>query len=76
MDPDILLASEPYGDGPVPLATAKLVIEIGDTGLKLNLTRKAALYARLASGMLGGGRARAGDSPAVGAGGRGLCRAA
>lgn len=45
-DPDILVTSEPDGDGPVPVASVLLVVEVADTSLKLDLTRKSELYAR------------------------------
>ena len=44
-DPDLMLTSEPYGDGAVPLGSVALVIEVSDTTLKLDLGKKAALYA-------------------------------
>ena len=44
-EPDLVLG-EPHDDGPLPLAKARLVIEISDATLKLDLGRKAALYAR------------------------------
>jgi Uma2 family endonuclease len=43
--PDIVLTTEPRGDGPIPLASVKLVVEISDTTLANDLGRKAALYA-------------------------------
>lgn len=45
-DPDILVTSEPVGEGPVPIASVRLLVEVADTSLKLDLGRKAALYAR------------------------------
>jgi Uma2 family endonuclease len=45
-DPDILLTDEPTGEGAVPLRSVRLVIEVADTSLNLDLGRKATLYAR------------------------------
>lgn len=44
-EPDILLTSEPDGDGFVPLASVPLVIEVSDTTLALDLGRKRRRYA-------------------------------
>jgi Uma2 family endonuclease len=44
--PDITLTSEPLGEGPVPLASVALLVEIADASLQIDLTRKAAVYAR------------------------------
>lgn len=44
-EPDIVLTTEPRGDGPVPLASIILVVEISDTTLANDLGRKVALYA-------------------------------
>ncbi len=44
-EPDIVLTSEPDGEGLIPLASVALVIEIADTTLSTDLGRKAALYA-------------------------------
>jgi len=46
VDPDILVTSEPAGSGPVPLHAARLIVEVSDTSLELDLTRKLRLYAR------------------------------
>jgi len=45
-EPDLLLTSEPSGDGFVPLASVALVIEVSDTSLDFDLGAKTALYAR------------------------------
>ena len=45
-DPDLLLTSEPRGEGPVPLTSVALVIEVADTTLASDLDTKAGLYAR------------------------------
>lgn len=45
-DPDLLLTGEPFGDGPVPLGSVALVIEVADTTRARDLGAKAALYAR------------------------------
>lgn len=44
-EPDIVLTSY-RGDGPVPLGTVALVVEVSDTTLANDLGRKAVLYAR------------------------------
>ena len=44
-EPDILLTSEPYGDGAVPGASVALIVEIADRTLDFDMKRKAALYA-------------------------------
>jgi Uma2 family endonuclease len=46
-EPDILVTSEPDGEGLVPVASVALIVEIADTSLANDLGRKAALYARL-----------------------------
>ena len=45
-EPDLLLTREPDGEGPVPLASVALVIEIADTTLSNDLGIKAEVYAR------------------------------
>lgn len=45
-EPDVMLTSEPNGDGFVPLASVALVIEVSDTSLDFDLGAKATLYAR------------------------------
>jgi Uma2 family endonuclease len=44
-EPDIVLTSEPRGEGLVPLSSVALVIEVSDTALDADLGRKANLYA-------------------------------
>jgi Uma2 family endonuclease len=44
--PDIVVTSEPRGEGVVPLATIALVVEIAASTLAKDLQLKAALYAR------------------------------
>lgn len=44
-EPDITLTSEPYGEGPIPVETVALVIEISDHTLAMDLGKKAELYA-------------------------------
>jgi len=46
VEPDVLLTTEPSGDGFVPLPSVALVIEVSDTSLDFDLGAKAALYAR------------------------------
>ncbi len=45
-EPDIVLTSEPEGEGLIPLGTVALVIEVADTTLANDLGVKARLYAR------------------------------
>lgn len=45
-EPDIVVTSEPKGEGFVPLATVALLVEVADTTLSFDLGRKATLYAR------------------------------
>ena len=44
-EPDIVLTSEPDGEGLIPLASVALVIEVADTTLGTDVGRKASLYA-------------------------------
>lgn len=44
-EPDLILTSEPDGDGPVPIASVRLLIEIADTTLSNDLKIKAGVYA-------------------------------
>ncbi len=43
--PDIILTSEPRGDGPIPGTSVSLLVEVADTTLDHDLGRKAAVYA-------------------------------
>jgi Uma2 family endonuclease len=45
-EPDIVLTSEPDGEGPVPLASVALIVEVADTTLEYDLGPKALLYAQ------------------------------
>lgn len=45
-EPDIVLTSEPGGEGLIPLASVALVVEVADTTLANDLGVKAQLYAR------------------------------
>lgn len=45
-EPDIVLTSEPDGEGLVPLNSVALIIEVADTTLAGDLSRKARIYAR------------------------------
>lgn len=45
-DPDIVVTSEPDGDGPVPLASVGLIVEISNSSLAFDLGAKAQSYAR------------------------------
>ena len=44
-EPDLILTSEPDGEGPVPIASVRLLVEIADTTQKNDLRVKAGLYA-------------------------------
>ena len=44
-EPDIVLTIEPIGDGPIPLSSARLIVEVSDTTLSHDLGRKQRLYA-------------------------------
>ncbi len=44
-EPDILLTSEPVGDGPVPLASVALVVEVASSTLAEDMGTMAGLYA-------------------------------
>jgi len=44
-EPDIVLTSEPFGEGLIPLASVGLIIEVADSTLANDLGRKARLYA-------------------------------
>ena len=45
-EPDVMLTSEPRGEGVVPLASVPLVVEVSDTTLKQDLGKKKRSYAR------------------------------
>lgn len=44
-EPDVILTSEPGGEGPVPVASVRLLVEIADSTQTADLVTKAALYA-------------------------------
>lgn len=44
-EPDIMLTSEPDGEGFVPVASVPLIVEVSDTTLKIDLGRKLRRYA-------------------------------
>jgi Uma2 family endonuclease len=44
-EPDIVVTSEPDGEGPVPLASVCLVVEVADATLATDMKRKAKIYA-------------------------------
>jgi Uma2 family endonuclease len=44
-EPDVILTSEPDGEGPVPIGSVRLLVEIADTTQKNDLRVKSALYA-------------------------------
>lgn len=44
-EPDITITSEPDGHGLIPLGSVRLTIEVADTTLSADLTRKASVYA-------------------------------
>lgn len=43
--PDIILTTEPRGEGPIPGATVALLVEVSDSTSKFDRTQKAGLYA-------------------------------
>ena len=43
-EPDIVITNDPDGEGVVPLEAAKLVVEVSDATLRVDLGAKAALY--------------------------------
>jgi Uma2 family endonuclease len=47
-EPDIVLTSEPYGEGPIPIASVGLIVEISDTTQKHDLGIKCQAYAKVA----------------------------
>jgi Uma2 family endonuclease len=44
-EPDIVLTSEPEGDGPVPLSSVALLVEVGDSTVRFDLEQMADRYA-------------------------------
>ena len=44
-EPDLILTSEPDGDGPVPIGSVRLLVEIADTTQKSDLRVKSCIYA-------------------------------
>lgn len=44
-EPDIVLTSEADGDGLIPLASVRLIVEVSDTTLLFDLNEKARVYA-------------------------------
>jgi Uma2 family endonuclease len=44
-EPDLILTSEPYGEGPIPLASVQMLIEIADSTQRHDLGTKADVYA-------------------------------
>jgi Uma2 family endonuclease len=45
-EPDIVVTSEPDGEGLIPLDSVKLIIEVSDATLTFDLKRKLEIYAR------------------------------
>lgn len=45
-EPDIVVTSEPEGEGLIPLRSVHLIVEVADSTLKADLSVKAAIYAR------------------------------
>jgi len=45
-EPDLCLTSEPVGPGPIPLRSVRLIVEVADTTLALDMGVKRRLYAR------------------------------
>ena len=44
-EPDVVLTTEPEGEGPIPVASVKLIVEISNDTLNFDLGDKAVLYA-------------------------------
>lgn len=44
-EPDLIVTSEPDGEGPVPISSVRLLVEIADSTQKNDLETKAGLYA-------------------------------
>ena len=44
-EPDVVLTTEPEGEGPIPIASVKLIVEISNDTLNFDLGDKAVLYA-------------------------------
>ena len=44
-EPDVVVTSEPDGQGPVPLASVRLVVEVADATLSTDMNLKAQIYA-------------------------------
>lgn len=44
-EPDIVLTNEPQGEGPIPLSSIALVVEVSDTTLRHDLGTKQRIYA-------------------------------
>lgn len=44
--PDIVLTSEPLGEGPIPLVSVAMIVEVSSSTLQRDLRDKVALYAR------------------------------
>lgn len=47
-EPDIILTSEPYGEGAIPGSSVALIVEISDTTLIMDMGKKQAIYAQAA----------------------------
>lgn len=45
-EPDIVVTSEPNGDGLIPLGSVQLIVEVSDSTLAFDTKRKGGLYAR------------------------------
>jgi Uma2 family endonuclease len=46
-EPDIILTSEPYGEGPIPILSVGLIVEISDTTQKYDLGKKCRSFAKV-----------------------------
>lgn len=44
-EPDIVVTSEPDGEGPIPLASVQLIVEVADATLRTDLNLKSKIYA-------------------------------
>ncbi len=44
-EPDIVVTSEPDGEGPIPLGSVRLIVEVADATLRTDMDLKAKIYA-------------------------------
>jgi Uma2 family endonuclease len=44
-EPDVVVTSEPDGEGPIPLSSVRLIVEVSDATLRIDMNLKAKIYA-------------------------------